>query len=114
MTTDPQQFDQQIPLLIRNVENALRAGYSLKQAFGIVAQDLTPPLSTEAGQVVADLEARVPLPQALDRWLARVPSDDLNLVVATIGVQLEVGGNLADKLNLLGQIMDKRADLHNT
>ena len=62
----------------------------------------------------ATVIAQVPLPQALDHWLARVPSDDLNLVVATIQVQLEIGGNLADKLNLLGQIMDKRADLHNT
>lgn len=104
-------FDQQIPLLLRNLENALRAGYSLKQAFEIVSRDLPAPMNTEANQLITDLDAGIALPQALDNWLQRIPSPDLDLLIATIRVQLEIGGNLADKFNLLAQIMGKRANL---
>lgn len=102
-------FDKQVPLLIRNLENALRSGYNVRQALEIVAQDLPAPLGEEAQRTVSELEAGTPFPEALNHWLERVPSADLDLVLATIKVQLEVGGNLADKLQLLGQILEKRA-----
>lgn len=107
MTTT--RFENQIPLLLRNLENALRAGYSLKQAFGIVAADLPAPMGAEAAALVAELDSGVPLPQALDDWQKRASSSDLELVLATIRVQFETGGNLADKFSLLSQIISKRS-----
>jgi|SRR5687768_5438490 tight adherence protein B len=104
-------FDRQIPLLLRNLENALRAGYNLQQCFEIVARDVPAPMGAEAAQVVAEVELGISLHQAFDNWLQRVPSRDLDLIVATIRVQYEIEGNLADMLKLLAQIMGKRADL---
>lgn len=101
-------FDRQLPLLIRNVENALRAGYNIRQSFEIVAKDMPDPAGAQARQLVDELDAGIDLPQALDNLLARIPSRDLDLVIAALRVQFEVGGNLADKLNLLAQVMDKR------
>jgi len=48
------------------------------------------------------------LNKALDNWLEYSPNGDLDLFVATIKVQQEVGGNLADKLRLLNQILAHR------
>lgn len=101
-------FDKQIPLLIRNLENCLRSGYSLKQSFEIVANDLPAPMSVEAKWVVEALNNNQAYSVVFDAWLARTPSHDLDLVLATMKVQFEIEGNLADKLNLLGQIMEKR------
>lgn len=109
MTTELEKFEAQIPLLLRVLENSLRAGYSLKQALEIVAKDLPAPAGREVQQVLSDLNDGIALPAALAGWLRRVPSHDLDLVAATVNVQLEVGGNLADKFNLLGQILNKRA-----
>jgi tight adherence protein B len=101
-------FDQQIPLLIRNLEVCLRSGYSLKQSFEIVAKDIPAPLGTEAQWVVDALNNQQSYLGVFDAWLDRIPSGDLDLVLATIKVQFESDGNLADKLSLLGQIIDKR------
>lgn len=101
-------FDKQIPLLIRNFEVALRSGYSVKQAFEIVARDMPAPASTEAQWVVDQWSSGQNYPQILEDWLRRTPSRDLDLVIAAMHVQLEVEGNLADMLQLLAQIMEKR------
>lgn len=98
----------QIPELIHQMEVSLRSGYNLRQALEIAAKDMPEPLASEVKATLADLDGGTAFPAALEHWLARVPDPDLDLLLATIKVQLEVGGNLADKFRLLGQIMEKR------
>ena len=101
-------LDAQIPELIRQLENALRGGYNLVQAFGIAERDMSAPMRDEAGRLITDLRGGVPFRDACTNWVSRVGSSDLDLVIACLKVQIDVGGNLADKLNLLGQIMAQR------
>ena len=101
-------FDEQIPLLIQNLEVCLRSGYSVLQTFEIIAQDVPAPLGADAQWVVEEIKSGKPFLDVFNQWLERTPSDDLDLVLAAMNVQLEVGGNLADRLNLLGQILNKR------
>lgn len=98
---------QQLPEFLRMMEVALRSGYSLRQALEMVTEDMDNPLAAEVQQVVAALQSGTPLPQALAQWLARTPSRELDLIVATIGVQLEVGGNLADRFQFMSQLLPK-------
>lgn len=108
MVTTTTAFDEQIPLFIRNLEVALRSGYSVKQAFEIIAKDMPAPAGSEAQWVVDEWPAGKKFTQVFENWLTRTPSHDLDLLIATIRVQLEVEGNLADTLQLLAQIMEKR------
>lgn len=103
------QFNEQMPLILRLFENCLRSGYNLVQSFDIIAKDLSEPASSQFGQLLTEIKGGTPLPAALSNWLNRFPSRDLDLMLATLQVQFEVGSNLADKLNLLAQIMSKRA-----
>ena len=48
------------------------------------------------------------LEQALQNLLRRVRSDDLDLVVTAINVQREVGGNLAEILDVIGHTIRER------
>lgn len=98
----------QIPQLIHQLELALRSGYSLSQAFAMLGDDLPAPLGNELQRVANRLASGTSLPVALDQLVERVPHVDIDLLVATIKVQLEVGGNLADKLGFLLQLMAKR------
>lgn len=106
--TATKTFDAQMPELLRQLENALRSGYNLVQAFQIAFRDMQDPMREDIRLLLDDLRAETPLPAALDQWLTRTPSSDLNWLIATLQVQFETGGNLADKLNLIGQIMGKR------
>jgi len=109
MTTPIEKFDQQIPLMLRTLENAMRGGYNLVQAFEKVADDVPVPVGEDAKTFVEKIKSGKPVQDCLDAWLKRTPSADLDLVLAALRVQFEVGGNLPDKLNLLGQIMEKRS-----
>jgi Flp pilus assembly protein TadB len=104
-------FDAHIPLFLRLVESSLRSGYNLAQSFSLAADEAAMPAtaSEQIRQVVADIKGGTALPDALSAWLKRAPGPNLDLVVATIRVQLEVGGNLADKFQLLGQILQRRS-----
>ncbi len=101
-------IEQQIPELIHIFQVTLRSGYNLKQSLEIVVKDMAQPIAAEVQQLLDEAEAGKSLIQALEEWPVRTQNRDLDLLVATIKVQLEVGGNLADKLQLLAQIMEKR------
>ena len=102
-------FDKQIPLLIRHFEVALRSGYNVKQAFEIIARDMPVPARIEAQWVLDQWNSGQHYMQIFEDWLRRTPSRDLDLVIAAMRVQLEVEGNLADTLQILAQIMEKRS-----
>jgi tight adherence protein B len=97
--------------MLRTLENAMRGGYNLVQAFEKVADDVPAPVGKEARAFVDELKGGKPIQDCLDAWLKHTPSADLDLVLAALRVQFEVGGNLPDKLNLLGQIMEKRSGM---
>lgn len=101
------QFDDQILELLQVLEAALRSGYSIVQSLEITAKDMADPMAAGVRRVVAELQSGAALPEALDHWLQRFPSRNLDLLVATILAQLEAGGNLANKFQLLSQIMPK-------
>ena len=101
-------FEQQLPELMRHFEVALRSGYNIGQSFTILAQDLPEPIAAEVKIISEALEQEAPLLPTLDEWVQRTASRDLDLLVAAIKVQIEVGGNLADKLKFLQQLLAQR------
>ena len=64
-----QQFDKQIPLLLRIFENALRSGYSVDQGLEILSKDLPDPAGSDVHQVFNEIQNGTPLLETLDHWL---------------------------------------------
>jgi len=86
----------------------LRAGYSSMQAMEAVSREMPPPISDEFRRVVQELQLGLSMERALDNLLRRIPSDDLDLVVAAMNVQREVGGNLAEILDTISHTIRER------
>jgi tight adherence protein B len=104
------QLDSQIPEYLGKFSSALREGYSVRQI--LERHDGLPePMAGEVKHVANEIQSGVSVADALDHWFTRMPSENLNLFIATLGVQRETGGNLADKLDLLEQIIRKRKPL---
>lgn len=101
-------INQQMPELIHIFEVTLRSGYNIKQSLEIIAKDMDQPIAAEVQYLLDEMDGGEALVQLLDKWPIRTQNHDIDWLVATIKVQLEVGGNLADKLQLLSQIMAKR------
>ncbi len=108
MQSMTERFEEQLPEILRVLEAALRGGNSLQQSFEAVVRDIPNPVAEQVCLLIQETESGVAQEQALDHLLARVPSGDLDLVVAVLKVQREIGGNLADKLNLIGHVIRTR------
>ncbi len=102
------QFDSQLSDMLNLMVNGLRAGYSTMQALEAVAKELPPPISSEFKRVVQEMQLGIALDQALNNLLRRIPSDDLELVITAINVQREVGGNLAEILEIISHTIRER------
>ncbi len=73
-----------------------------------LVEQLPPPSSAEFGRVTRAMELGVPVRRALSQMAERVGSDDLALVVTAINVQHEMGGNLAQTLDIIGETVRDR------
>lgn len=98
----------QLPDTLTMLVGGLKAGYGLSQAIEVVSDELPPPTSTEFRRVLRAMHLGVPLPTALGDMANRVQSDDLDLVVTAITVQSELGGNLAQVLDTIGETIRER------
>ena len=101
-------FNNQLGDFLNMMVNGLRAGYSATQAMEAVASELSPPLATEVGRVVQEMQLGLTQEQALANMLRRVKSDDLDLIVTAMNVQREVGGNLAEILDTISYTIRER------
>lgn len=101
-------FNYQLADMLNLLVNGLRAGYSTMQAMEAVSREMPTPISTEFSRVVQEMQIGLSAEVALDNLLRRIPSDDLDLVIAAMNVQREVGGNLAEILDTISHTIRER------
>jgi tight adherence protein B len=102
------RFNDQLPDMLNLVVNGLRAGYSTMQAMEAVSKELPTPICDEFKRVVQEMQLGIPMEKALDNLLRRIPSEDLDFVVTAINVQREVGGNLAEIMDVISYTIRER------
>jgi tight adherence protein B len=102
------KFDDQLGDMLNLMVNGLRAGYSTLQAMEAVSRELPAPICDEFRRVVQEMQLGLSMDQALDHLLRRIHSEDLDLCVTAINVQREVGGNLAEILDVISYTIRER------
>jgi len=101
-------FNKQLPDTITLIANALRAGSSFLQAIELVVRESRPPVSTEFGRVIREVNLGLAFETALENMVRRVRSDDLELMATAIAIQHTVGGNLAEILDSIAFTIRER------
>ena len=102
------RFNDQLGDCINLLVNGLRSGYSMLQAMETVSRELPPPISEEFSRVIQEVGLGLTNEQALNNLLRRIPSADLDLMITAINVQHEVGGNLAEILDIISYTIRER------
>jgi tight adherence protein B len=102
------QFNKQLPDTITLIANGLRAGSSFLQAIELVVREAGPPVSTEFGRVIREVNLGLAFDEALENMVRRVRSDDLELMATAISIQHNVGGNLAEILDSIAYTIRER------
>jgi tight adherence protein B len=101
-------FNKQLPDTITLIANALRAGSSFLQAIELVVRESRPPISTEFGRVIREVNLGLPFDTALENMVKRVRSEDFELMATAIAIQHQVGGNLAEILDSIAFTIRER------
>lgn len=101
-------FVNQLGDTIGLMANSLRAGYSLLQTMELISRETPDPIGTEFKRVVREVGLGISPQQALSNLLRRVPSEDLDLMVSAISIQHEIGGNLGQILDIIGETIRER------
>jgi tight adherence protein B len=91
--------------------SGLRAGYSVPQAIALVARHSPEPTASEFGLAAQEVSVGVQFADAIRRLSKRTANSDYELVSIIVRVQYEVGGNLAQILDSVGDTLRERFDL---
>ncbi len=97
------KFQAQLLDALVLIKGAVQSGYSLMQALDLVRQEMVAPASEEFGRVIREVQLGLPTNQALLNLSSRMQSDDLYMVVTSININSQVGGNLSV---MLGAVTD--------
>ena len=104
-------FEEQLPDALDLMVRSLRVGHPMNAAIGIVAREMMDPLGTEFGLIADEATYGMPITDALDRMAARVPVPDLRFLAIAMNIQSTSGGNLAEILEGLSQVIRSRFKL---
>ena len=101
-------FNAQLPEALATMSNALRAGFSLSQAFDSVVEQGEPPVSEEFAILQRQLKIGMGFEDALESLAQRVGSDDLTLVTTAILVSRKTGGNVTEIFDRISETIRGR------
>ena len=102
------KFQEQLPDSIDMLVSAMKAGYSFQAAMNFIGQEVHAPLGPEFARFYDEQRLGIDVRTALLAMLERVNSMDLKMFVTAVLVQRESGGNLAEVLANISDIMRER------
>lgn len=101
-------IDQQLVDALILISNSLKSGYSFLQGIELVSDEAPKPISVEFRRMLREINLGLPMEEALDHLVERVPSEDLDLVVTSVKIQRTVGGNLAEVIDKIVHTIRER------
>jgi tight adherence protein B len=103
------KFNAQLPDALATMSNALRAGFSISQAFDSVVAQGERPMSEEFAILQRQLRIGMSFEDALESMSGRVGSDDLTLVTTAILVSRRTGGNVTEIFDKISETIRGRS-----
>lgn len=104
-------FKDQLGDAIAMLSNAIKSGFTFQQAMDIVAKELKGPISEEFARAINEVKLGVTLEEALEGICQRVKDDDFEMVAMAVVIQRQVGGNLSQILDTVGETIRDRVKL---
>jgi tight adherence protein B len=100
-------FPEAIALMVRG----LKSGLPVTETFQIVAQEVADPVGIEFRQISDQIRLGHPPEQAMWDAVKRTETAELKFLVVTLSIQRETGGNLAETLENLDNILRRRRQM---
>lgn len=105
------RFEEQFPDAIDLLARAVRAGHAFTTALELIGKEMPEPIAGEFRIAYEQQNLGLPLREAFQNLLLRVPLPDVHVFVSALLIQRESGGNLAEILENLARIIRDRFKL---
>lgn len=103
-----QAIEKQLVEVTRLLSSGVKAGMGLTAAFELVAREIPAPAGTLFGRAHQQLSLGVPVEEVLTDLNDRVDSTEVRLLVVTLLLHHDTGGNLAQALDLIATTLAER------
>jgi tight adherence protein B len=105
------KIQDQFPVALDVFVRGLRAGHPISAALELLTVEMPDPIGSQFGIVVDEVTYGADLRDALTAMAERWDLDDMRMFVVSLSVQNETGGNLAEILENLSQVIRERASM---
>ncbi len=106
------KMQDQFPVALDIFVRALRSGHPVASAIELLTEEMEDPLGSEFGLVADEVSYGAELTDALDAMAERWDLDDIRMFVVSLSLQNETGGNLAEILENLAEVIRERQTLY--
>ena len=101
------KFADAIELLVRG----LRSGLPVTETLNVVAQEIPGPVGQEFKSIVERIKIGRTMEESLQETADRLGIPEFNFFCITLAIQRETGGNLAETLSNLADVLRKRSQM---
>ncbi|WP_338503257.1 type II secretion system F family protein [Sphingomonas kaistensis] len=104
-------FNANFPDAIELMVRGLRSGLPITETLGIVSSEIKGPVGIEFRAVSDKMKIGLTMEAALQETADRLGTPEFQFFVITLAIQRETGGNLAETLSNLADVLRKRAQM---
>ncbi|HKP33868.1 MAG TPA: type II secretion system F family protein [Sphingomicrobium sp.] len=105
------KFNSNFPDAIELMVRGLRSGLPITETLGIVGGEIQGPVGVEFRMVADKMKIGRTMEAALQETADRLGTPEFQFFVITLAIQRETGGNLAETLSNLSDVLRKRAQM---
>ena len=105
------KFTKNFPDAIELLVRGLRSGLPITETLGVVASEIPGPVGVEFRQVGDKMKIGRTMDSALQETAERLGTPEFQFFVITLQIQRETGGNLAETLSNLADVLRKRMQM---
>jgi len=105
------KFNSNFPDAIELMVRGLRSGLPITETLGIVAGEIPGPVGVEFRAIADRMKIGRTMEVALQETADRLGTAEFQFFVITLAIQRETGGNLAETLSNLADVLRKRAQM---
>ena len=105
------KFNSNFPDALELMVRGLRSGLPITETLGIVASEITGPVGVEFRSVADKMKIGRTMETALQETADRMGTAEFQFFVITLAIQRETGGNLAETLSNLADVLRKRSQM---
>ena len=98
------EFANAIDIIVRGI----KSGLAFSDCMQIIATESPEPVRSEFANLIEQQKVGVPLAEAFERMYERMPLQEVKFFAIVIAIQNQIGGNLAEVLSNLAQVLRDR------